>query len=179
RAIRLWCLDCSGGSPDEVAKCKFGANHPAPCDLHAFRFGKNPNIKITDEQRAAMAERVAHARHFLPSTANRSTEPDANAWRPVSSTVEKPSAQIATPVRAATAKSGCFIIRASVTADIDADIDTEVAARRRWLSVAPSRSSCARQERALPNCCDVIFVTRHTTRKHGDFVRLMGRSVSG
>jgi hypothetical protein len=40
--------------------------------------------------------------------------------------------------------------RASVTAVID----TESSPRRLWLSVAPSRSYCARQERALPNCCD-------------------------
>jgi hypothetical protein len=32
----------------EVAACKFGAE--LPCDLHAFRFGKNPNIKLTYEQ---------------------------------------------------------------------------------------------------------------------------------
>jgi hypothetical protein len=44
RALRLRCLDCSGASRNEVDNCQFGPDHPTnPCDLHTFRFGKNPN----------------------------------------------------------------------------------------------------------------------------------------
>ena len=40
RAIRLKCLDCSGGSASEVRDCTL-----ATCALHKFRLGKNPNYK--------------------------------------------------------------------------------------------------------------------------------------
>lgn len=56
KAIRAKCLDCCCGQVNEVRIC--------PCDdcsLHPFRFGKNPNIKLTDEQR------VARARYFKKS----------------------------------------------------------------------------------------------------------------
>lgn len=46
KAIRLKCLDCCCNSSDEVAAC--------PCDdcpLYPFRFGKNPNVKLSDEER--------------------------------------------------------------------------------------------------------------------------------
>ena len=46
KAIRAKCLDCCCGSTDEVKLC--------PCDdcpLHPFRFGKNPNVRLTDEER--------------------------------------------------------------------------------------------------------------------------------
>jgi hypothetical protein len=38
KAIRLNCLDCVGGSRDEVKKCEI-----KDCPLYKFRFGKNPN----------------------------------------------------------------------------------------------------------------------------------------
>lgn len=37
KAIRLKCLDCSGGSSKEVSLCETSG-----CALHAFRFGRNP-----------------------------------------------------------------------------------------------------------------------------------------
>lgn len=40
KAIRKNCLDCSGGSSNEVKICKI-----EDCSLHRFRFGKNPNRK--------------------------------------------------------------------------------------------------------------------------------------
>lgn len=47
KAIRAKCLDCCCGQYKEVELC------PCPdCTLHPYRFGKNPNIKLTDEQRA-------------------------------------------------------------------------------------------------------------------------------
>lgn len=56
KAIRAYCLDCCGGSANEVKLC------PAvECELHDFRFGKNPNRQkreLTEEQRQASAERM-------------------------------------------------------------------------------------------------------------------------
>lgn len=37
-AIRLYCLDCSGGSPKEVTLCVIG-----DCPLYPFRFGNSPD----------------------------------------------------------------------------------------------------------------------------------------
>jgi len=62
RAIRLRCIDCSGNSDSEVRACKFGPDHPTPCDLHPFRLGRNPNISHSPERREAAAERLARAR---------------------------------------------------------------------------------------------------------------------
>ncbi len=60
KAIRLFCLDCCGGSSNDVKFCT------APkCALYPFRFGKNPfrmKRELTDEQRAAIAERLKRAR---------------------------------------------------------------------------------------------------------------------
>ena len=60
KAIRAKCLDCCGGSPAEVRECEI--DH---CALHPFRMGKNPFRKkreLSDEQREALAERLAAAR---------------------------------------------------------------------------------------------------------------------
>lgn len=57
KAIRAKCLDCSGGSSQEVKLCVI-----PECPLYPFRLGKNPNIKrkeYTEEQRKAMAETLA------------------------------------------------------------------------------------------------------------------------
>jgi hypothetical protein len=40
KAIRKKCIDCSGGSVKEVARCEI-----TDCALHPFRMGKNPNRK--------------------------------------------------------------------------------------------------------------------------------------
>lgn len=40
KAIRAWCLDCSGFQPKEVRLCLHTA-----CPLYFYRFGKNPNRK--------------------------------------------------------------------------------------------------------------------------------------
>jgi hypothetical protein len=40
RAIKAWCLECSGGSRAEVRKCE-----ATDCPLFPFRKGKNPNRK--------------------------------------------------------------------------------------------------------------------------------------
>ena len=60
KAIRLFCLDCCGGSSNDVKICS-----AAKCALYPFRFGKNPfraKRELSDEQRAAMAERLKKAR---------------------------------------------------------------------------------------------------------------------
>lgn len=46
RAIRAKCLDCCCGSPAEVSDCPC-----VDCSLWVFRFGKNPNVKLSDEER--------------------------------------------------------------------------------------------------------------------------------
>lgn len=59
KAIRANCLDCVG-TAHEVKICVCTS-----CPLYPFRFGKNPFRKkreMTDEQRAAAAERLAKAR---------------------------------------------------------------------------------------------------------------------
>lgn len=38
KAIRIKCLDCSGGSQNEVKLCQC-----SDCPLYVFRLGKNPN----------------------------------------------------------------------------------------------------------------------------------------
>lgn len=52
RAIRAKCLDCMCGSANEVSLCP-----SENCPLWAFRFGKNPNIKLSEEERMRRAER--------------------------------------------------------------------------------------------------------------------------
>lgn len=56
KAIRLKCLDCSGGSSTEVAQCLL-----THCALYPFRLGKNPfhTRVLTEEQRE---KRSAHMR---------------------------------------------------------------------------------------------------------------------
>lgn len=46
KAIRVKCLECSEGSANEVKLCPIET-----CALYPFRFGKNPNIKLTGEQK--------------------------------------------------------------------------------------------------------------------------------
>lgn len=59
KAIRIFCLECCGGSPGEVKQCV-----SKTCALHAFRFGKNPYTKriMGQEEKNAAAERLKKAR---------------------------------------------------------------------------------------------------------------------
>ena len=60
KAIRAKCLDCCAEHPSLVAEC-----HIEACALHPFRMGKNPfraKRELSDEQREAMAARLATAR---------------------------------------------------------------------------------------------------------------------
>jgi hypothetical protein len=77
KAIRLRCLDCSGASPPEAA----GYRH-TDCDLHQFRFGKNPNIQLSDESKTARAEwarGLAAKRGSLLGNNIPASDPDANS----------------------------------------------------------------------------------------------------
>ena len=59
KAIRAKCLDCVCGQANEVKLCPC-----TDCNLYPYRFGKNPNIRMTDEQkarRAANLRKNAHA----------------------------------------------------------------------------------------------------------------------
>ena len=60
KAIRANCLQCVGGSAYEVKTCT-----AKNCYLFPFRFCKNPYTKkrkMTEEQRAAAADRLRAAR---------------------------------------------------------------------------------------------------------------------
>ena len=60
KAIRAKCLDCCCANSTEVKLCP-----ASECPLHPFRFGKNPyrvQREMTDEQKAAAAERLKKAR---------------------------------------------------------------------------------------------------------------------
>lgn len=60
KAIKEFCLECSGGSANEVKQCAVQR-----CPLYAFRNGKNPYRTkriMSDEQKAEAAARLAKAR---------------------------------------------------------------------------------------------------------------------
>lgn len=58
RAVRLKCLDCSGGSEKEVRECVIPS-----CALYPFRMGKSGRTKpLTPEQRDRFVERMRRAR---------------------------------------------------------------------------------------------------------------------
>ena len=46
RAVRMKCLDCSGGSAVEVREC-----HITACALHGYRMGKRPATVERQQQR--------------------------------------------------------------------------------------------------------------------------------
>ncbi len=60
KAIKAHCADCCCGSAHEVKLCPV-----KDCALYPFRLGKNPyrtKREYTEEQRAAMVERLAKNR---------------------------------------------------------------------------------------------------------------------
>ena len=60
KAIRKFCLECCGGSSNEVKFCS-----SINCNLYPFRFGKNPyraKRELTEEQKEAAKTRLAEAR---------------------------------------------------------------------------------------------------------------------
>lgn len=61
KAMRLKCLDCCGGSNNEVKLCTCEKT----CFLHPFRMGKNPfsvGRALSEEQKAKMNEALKKSR---------------------------------------------------------------------------------------------------------------------
>jgi len=60
KCIKLKCLDCCGGSWEQVKNCACKDD----CFLHPYRLGTNPFLKrsLTEEQRQAAAERLRSLR---------------------------------------------------------------------------------------------------------------------
>jgi hypothetical protein len=57
KAIRLHCLDCSGGSTKEVRLCVI-----SDCPLYPYRFGRNPKKKGQGQiENLKKSEEIAHA----------------------------------------------------------------------------------------------------------------------
>ena len=60
KAIRQYCINCSGGFQNEVKICPI-----KNCELYPFRMGKNPyrtKRELTAEQREAAISRLRSAR---------------------------------------------------------------------------------------------------------------------
>ena len=75
KAIREFCMECSGGSSSEVKNCPV-----YECPLYAFRFGKNPyrqRREMTEEEKQVLADRLREARKNLASSVAE-TEGDNN-----------------------------------------------------------------------------------------------------
>lgn len=63
KAIRAFCLECSGGSTYEVKWCPREV-----CPLYPFRMGKNPyrqRREITEEEKQALADRLREAKKSI------------------------------------------------------------------------------------------------------------------
>jgi hypothetical protein len=69
KAMRVYCIDCCGGSRNEVKLCP-----SKDCSLWPYRFGKNPyNTRVvSEEQRKMTAERLNAARKAKASANLRS-----------------------------------------------------------------------------------------------------------
>ena len=66
KAIRAFCVECSGGSTNEVKLCQ-----SPRCALYPFRLGRNPyraKRELTEDQRLAAAERLKKAREEANKT---------------------------------------------------------------------------------------------------------------
>jgi len=60
KSIRAKCLDCMGGSSNEVKLCTMDGKQSTFCPLYPYRMGKRPTVAgakkriITDEQKEKM-----------------------------------------------------------------------------------------------------------------------------
>jgi len=57
KAIKRFCLDCSGSSKSAVRDCS-----QTHCRFHRLRFGNNPNRKMSEEQRVLAAARLGECK---------------------------------------------------------------------------------------------------------------------
>jgi hypothetical protein len=74
KAIRAFCLECSGGSTAEVKSCPRSV-----CPLFPFRFGKNPyrqRREMTEEEKRVLADRLREARKNVGNSAEKSEVDD-------------------------------------------------------------------------------------------------------
>ena len=66
KAIKQFCLECSGDSSSEVKHCPVYR-----CPLYQYRFGKSGRTRsMTEEQKQAAAERLKSARMAKKSLTN-------------------------------------------------------------------------------------------------------------
>lgn len=78
RAVRAKCLDCSGGSPAEVAGCLVKT-----CPLYPFRLGRNPwRPDASPAQRAASRRNVTALANPVKITGSGATARAAATSRP-------------------------------------------------------------------------------------------------
>lgn len=76
KAIRAFCLECSGDSTSEVKSCP-----RYQCPLYSFRFGKNPHRhrrELTEEERQVLRDRLALNRKIPSSSVEKSEVEDGN-----------------------------------------------------------------------------------------------------
>ena len=70
KAIRAFCLECSGDSTAEVKFCPREV-----CPLYPFRTGKNPyrqRREMTEEEKRVLADRLKEARKNIGSSVEKS-----------------------------------------------------------------------------------------------------------
>lgn len=65
KAIRAKCMDCTCDQPTEIKLCPIES-----CPLFPYRFGKNPNRKLSEEQKEKSRERLEKARIALSESKN-------------------------------------------------------------------------------------------------------------
>ena len=75
KAIRAFCLECSGDSTSEVKWCPREV-----CPLYPFRLGKNPyrqRREMTEEEKRVLADRLREARKNVGSSVESEATEDA------------------------------------------------------------------------------------------------------
>ena len=75
KAIRAFCMGCSGDSTAEVKNCPV-----YKCPLYPFRMGKNPyrqRREMTKEEKRVLADRLREARKNIGSSAESEDAEDA------------------------------------------------------------------------------------------------------
>lgn len=74
KAIRAFCLGCSGDSPSEVKSCPV-----SKCPLYPFRMGKNPyrqRREMSEEEKRVLADRLREARKNIGASVEKTEVSD-------------------------------------------------------------------------------------------------------